>query len=100
MENIERVICASIHYQDGGKYPHQPKNIDSGLAICGLRHNNCIGIKSATSINRFCKKIEGFLTSNNRFVDREEAYLLALNANQIIKGNTHFENQLDSSDLY
>ncbi|MCC6818622.1 MAG: hypothetical protein IT245_07015 [Bacteroidia bacterium] len=48
-----------------------------------------------------CEK--GFLTSENRFVDRKEAYTIAFNANQIIgpnKGIPTNDIGLTSEDLY
>ena len=35
------IICAAIWFKDGNKYSHQPRNVDSGLVVCGRRHHNC-----------------------------------------------------------
>jgi len=29
------ILCAAIHYEDGIKYPHQPRNIEFGIVACG-----------------------------------------------------------------
>jgi hypothetical protein len=47
--------------------------------------------------------IQGFLTSENRFVDRKEAYTIAFNADQIIgpnRGDPENSIGLTSEDLY
>jgi hypothetical protein len=47
--------------------------------------------------------IQGFLTDKNRFVDRQEAYKIAFEQNQIIGPNKGYETNcvgLTSEDLY
>ena len=74
----ERIICSAIWIKDGDIYEHQPKNIDSGIVICGRRHHNCIAIMDKLNIPfKKTKKIQGFLTSHDRFVDRKEAAKIA-----------------------
>lgn len=73
----EKIVCSAIHYQDGESYVHQPVNIKSGIVICGLRHHNCI--TTLSNFEGFYKKnnvttVQGFLTTENRFVDRLEAH--------------------------
>jgi len=46
-----------------------------------------------------CKTVQGFLTSKGRFVDRKEAWKIALDAGQI-DANGGFEKELFSEDLY
>lgn len=98
---IEYIICAAIWFQDGKKYEHQPKNIESGMVIAGRRHHNCyyslaaIAGLDARKMN-FPKDIQGFLTNTNRFVDRKEAAEIALSAQQISKPTK----LLFSEDLY
>lgn len=43
---------------------------------------------------------QGFLTNKNRFVDRFEAYKIALSTNQITEGKTHHNDKLYSEDIY
>jgi len=86
---IEYIVCAAIHYDDGEKYAHQPKNIEQGIVICGKGHHNCIatlaGLKGRDNYDRgkLVPKSQGFLTSFDRFVSRKEGYIIALNAKQI-----------------
>jgi len=98
------IICAAIWFKDGNKYSHQPRNIDSGLVVCGRRHHNCFltafelnggkRIKGLSEAN--AKAVQGFLTSNDIFVDRKEAGQIAFDAGQIPK----LTNCLFSEDLY
>lgn len=79
----ERVLCAAVHYRNGKKYEHQPKNVESGLVVCGRRHHNAL--LTLFMLIRFKKRntvdiVQGFITSDDRFVDRKEAYLIADNA--------------------
>jgi hypothetical protein len=101
----EYIICAAIWFQDGNQYVHQPVNIDTGIVICGRRHHNCLQVASALNCgkrildrcNEFNgREIQGFLTSKNRFVGREEAAKIAMEAGQI-KKHTNF---LFSEDIY
>jgi hypothetical protein len=84
----EFIICSAIHYNDGIVHKSTPKNIDTGIVICGRRHFNCVAIFEDMAIvtdgmiNR--TEMKGFLTNTNRFVGRHEAYLIAFLANQII----------------
>ena len=88
----EEIICSAIWFNDEIKRPHQPKNIDTGLVVCGRRHHNCFITVDALnkSIINTCreinnKAIQGFLTNRDRFVDRKEAGQIAFKANQITK---------------
>jgi hypothetical protein len=100
----EIILCAANHYEDGKNHPHQPNNITSGFVICGLRHSNCITIFSIMvgfpydDNAMVIKKTErqGFLTSENRFVEREEAAQIAIEAGQIKQHKI----VLYSEDLY
>lgn len=83
----EYILCAAIHFDDGNKYVHQPKNIQSGYVLCGRRHHNIYAVLAGITGNDR-KRLEyeqcqGFITNLDRFVDREEGYLIALNAKQI-----------------
>lgn len=105
-KDIENIRCAMIHWDDGNIYPHQPKNISSGMCIAGWMHGNIIVIGSKIFGNageRSKKGIvetQGFLTSKNRFVDRVEAGKIALACGQIEKLSYFDGEKLDSSDLY
>ena len=113
----EFIICASIHFDDGKEHAHQPKNIETGFVICGRRHHNCyntlqnVGVALGISDELKVKSLigttnrgsQGFMTSLNRHVSRQEAYKIAKENNQIVYGldATDSENsQLISENLY
>lgn len=35
----EYILCAATWFDDGKKYQHQPKNIKTGLVLCGFGHH-------------------------------------------------------------
>lgn len=98
------ILCAAIWLKDGNKYSHQPRNVDSGLVVCGRRHHNCFltafelnggkKIEGLTEVNGIA--VQGFLTSDDRFVDRKEGGKIAFNAGQTSK----LTECLFSEDLY
>lgn len=91
----EWILCASINYK--------------GIIINGHRHSDCYEI-----LKKLCPDIpnedlpqrerQGFLTSENRFVSRKKAYIIAKENNQIQYGKDASENgdqsQLISENLY
>ena len=61
--SIPYIICAAIWFKDGKKYSHQPRNVDSGLVVCGRRHHNCFltafelsGGKKSEAAKRYYQK--------------------------------------------
>ena len=97
----EYIICSAIWYKSQLWKPvYQVKNIDYGLVLCGRRHHNIIEIaKLLGGISTKDNTEQGFLTNTDRFVDRREAYDIAVAANQIInKYKTN--NELYSEDIY
>ncbi len=94
--NKERILCAANYYNDGNIHTHQPKNISRGYVVCGRRHHNCIMTFAHLIVgfpyNDFGHAIhqteeQGFLTTTDRWVDRQEAYKIAFEADQIIGPN-------------
>jgi len=121
----EYIICSAIWFRDGKNYDMQPKNIESGFVITGKRHHNCYA--TLQSVFKFVKygyfgeeapekkeilkwfnyleerEVQGFLTSKDRFVTRQEAYLIASEIGQCKKEECHsFKNipYLTSEDIY
>lgn len=94
----EYILCAAIHFDDDQVHVHQPKNVLTGIVICGRRHNNALATLSALGINRldYGHGVQGFITNLNRFVDREEAAKIAFMAKQIKEE----KKKLYSEDLY
>ena len=91
MEEI--IICAAIKIESTGKI------------FYGHRHNHCFkAISDELSWNMTrqqiseLKKIQGFITSKNRFVNRKEALNIALMRHQIITSS--YNKELYSENLY
>lgn len=98
---IEFVLCAAIWYKDFPLALYQPKNIDTGFVMCGKNHPAIIhqhvvlANKKQSEMGRYT---QGFITSTNKFVDRQEAALIAICANQV--NVTKVGKELFSEDLY
>lgn len=96
----EYILCAAIHFEDDLVHAHQPKNILTGVVVCGMRHHNVFATLSALNTDRSkferLSGIQGFITNLNRFVDRKEGREIAFNAGQTTKK----EGDLYSEDLY
>lgn len=95
----EYILCAAIHYDNDKVYEHQPKNIKSGIVVCGRRHHNCfIILFNMFEEDDYSKEntTQGFLTSKDRFVTRRAAAEIALKCGQIERPT----NRLFSEDLY
>lgn len=101
----EYVLCAAIHYDDGEintkrRCKNYPK---TGIVICGFRHPDIISIlptnNSLRNDGKEYKCTQGFITSEGRFVDREEAYSIAKKANQLLN-DFEGKSELFSEDIY
>ena len=95
------ILCAAIWFKDGQKHEHQPRNIDSGFVVAGRRHHNVYltvaDIKDVPYKDYgYSENIQGFLTSDDRFVNRKEAGQIAFDAGQTAK----LTECLFSEDLY
>lgn len=104
---MERILCAAIHYKDGQWHVHQPKNITTGIVVCGRRHHNCIHNMDILMQGRCDKTLvgregQGFITSMDRFVSRAEAYKIAKAAGQLLlpPKDDDEDELLISEDLY
>lgn len=80
----------------------RPKNVDRGIVICGYRHPSCmytmIAITGKRSVWAECGEyVQGFLTSENRFVDREEGAQIFIATGGKLNYSTK---ELFSEDLY
>jgi len=91
----EFIICAAIRIEDTGKVYY------------GHRHNHCNeaarGELSWTMNRQEILKLEqtqGFITSQNRFVDRKEGLIIALVNNQVLDKAEIRGDSLHSEDLY
>lgn len=102
---MRKILCAAIWFNDEKRYEHGCKNITRGFVITGRRHSDCfMTLNILTGGNRELLKKEkeqGFITSDNFFVNRYSAWLIAKEAGQIIERPDRFKiGVLFSEDLY
>lgn len=101
--NPETIVCAAIHFDDGIPHEQQPKNIETGIVVCGINHSQCNAIAGALQPSYDYKKgktTQGFLTNLNRFVNRDEGFQIALLSSQIETGKTQKSDKLYSEDIF
>ena len=91
----ERIICAAIQIADTGK------------VFYGHRHDQCINSLNSElswTMNRQqiaqVKKVQGFVTTSGRFVNRRDALIIALENNQVLDKREIRGDELYSEDLY
>jgi hypothetical protein len=91
----EKIICAAIQV------------VDTGKVFYGHRHNHCrdaMNGELSWTMNRqemyTVKSIQGFVTTEGRFVGREEALVIALANNQVLDKKEIRGDRLHSEDLY
>lgn len=108
MFDKEYIACSAVWFKDlefKKEIPNEqvnPTNIESGIVFCGHRHLQCIRTMNAITGLRQAEAgawEDGFITSKNRFVNREEGAKIALEVKQIKKLN-YSNNRLYSEDLY
>lgn len=104
---MKRIICSAIYFPDFvsdkvATYIGQglPKNLDKGLVFAGRRHHNCIATYYALTGKTVTGEIQGFITSDDEFVNRVTALEIARKANQILNEDEIRGNQLFSEDIY
>lgn len=105
----EHILLAAVWYHElelkNIEIPiniRNPKNCDHGVVFCGYRHPHCIYTMVAVTGKRSVtaeagRETQGFLTSKNRFVDREEAAKIFVACGGKLK---YSSTQLYSEDLY
>lgn len=90
------IVCAAIWYKEpirniinlfsldaNGFYPNQPKNVHQGIVIGGHDHSHCLAIyRILTGSTTKSSDMQGFITSDNYFVDCEQAAKIAFEAGQ------------------
>jgi len=102
MDN-EYILCAAIWYKKFPSTVYGPCNVAKGVVLCGHRHADIIHQHVSLMQKRqsdMGSHVQGFLTSHNRFLNREEALQVALAANQVKDLNAVRGESLYSEDLY
>ena len=93
-EGVEYILCSAIWYKELPLIKGEvlipkgmsPYNVDKGIVFCGWRHANCLYQKVAITglpDSKSGEHEQGFITSKNIFVTREEAAEIAFKAGQI-----------------
>lgn len=90
MDKPEYILCVAIHFKDGKRHEHTPKNVGIGFVMCGRRHHNILTMlyeltpseKRRNSLSKRSEHTQGFITSLDRFVDRNQAATIAFKAGQ------------------
>lgn len=106
----EYILCAAIWYKElHMERPDfarlsRPRNIFDGVVFAGWRHPFIIHLVAALTGIRSAdagEYVQGFLTSKNRFLTREEAAAFGLKTGQVKELQwMPDEGQLFSEDLY
>ncbi len=103
----EYILCAAIWYKDNTEAPRGmiAQNIDSGVVIGQWRHGNCINVRATNPVwnakklaerkqetpmitkyedtLEYYDYVDGFITSEGRFVDRWQGMKIAYEAGQV-----------------
>ena len=103
----EYILCAAVWYKDGTEAPRGmiAQNIDTGVVIGQWRHGNCINVRATNPLwnakklaerkqetpmitkyedtMEYYDYVDGFLTSEGRFVDRWQGMKIAYEAGQV-----------------
>ena len=91
---MERLIAAAINFYY--------EETDTWLIFTGVRHSDIYEQLNQLKIKydrvKFC--VEGFLTNKGEFVDRYNAKVIALNANQLIVPEEETYGELYTEDVW
>ncbi len=118
-DSKEYIICSAVWYHNGKQYPFQNiYGINEGFVIGGLRHPICMSVCPANPYfqqklvengnetlsfewNEDCagEITAGFITSYGRFVNRQEAFEIALDCGQITRESIQKTQRIDI-DVY
>ena len=96
---MERILKAAIHFENKVQWTITVKNLDTGIVVNGYSHSDCIHNAITKRVSVKLPQTEGFITNENRFVNREEAWGIALAAKQINPEDCIKQGSLSSPDL-
>lgn len=65
-----------------------------------MRHHHIVHAMYNMGLPKAAQRVQGFLTSDGRFVDRQEGVRIALAAGQVEPGKLHLPEKLLSEDLW
>lgn len=72
--------------------------LNDGRLFLGKRHSDCIWLASRFTQKRPISGVQGFITTENKFVTRREAMKIAIEAGQVSK--EHEGTDLFSENIY
>lgn len=91
----EKIICAAVRFNGkvwmGHRHPH---------ALAAMKDELSYTMNRFQMIEASTDRDQGFVTSTGRFVDREEAHIIAGEAKQITSKEYNEDTKLYSEDLY
>ncbi len=91
-----RILMAAVYFHDGIQREHQPSNCGKGIVLCGWRHHNIMTNAHYLGIDKSVTHTQGFLSSDNEFLTRDDAAHFAFLAGQIDEESDF----LYSEDIY
>ena len=90
-EYVMKIVTPAVWFNDGRE--HNDEYAETGLVFTGFNHVDCVtsaynqsvlgGSKGLSRILLKAVRTEGFITSDNTFVDRHKAYDIAERAGQV-----------------
>ncbi|QGZ15424.1 hypothetical protein HYQ20_gp083 [Acinetobacter phage vB_AbaM_Berthold] len=96
----ERIVCAANQYTDH----NGNKVVIAGVRhACDVMYSSFVGHNSGETILYRETEVQGFLTNKHRFVDRQEAWKIAVEQQQIVRrvgGDKSNGGTLYSENLY
>ena len=103
----ETIICSAVWYKEFPLVKNdipagliRPRNCHTGIVFCGLRHPQCLYQMAAItgkSQHEAGEEVQGFLTSMNRFVNRQDGAKIHVSNGGKLNYSTK---DLYSEDLY
>lgn len=81
-----KIIASAIWYKNQPTAAYRPSNVEKGVVLCGFNHAQIIQQHvsiAGKSAYMMGENEQGFLTNDNRFVDRKEARVIAEAAGQL-----------------
>lgn len=97
----EFIVGPAVLFKDRKFHPEQPLNIAVGFVVQGFRHFNCHETYRILTGEVVTEEnyVEGFITNKFRFLNRRKAYIIAVEAEQVLF-TIDKKVELFSTDLY
>lgn len=100
----EYIVCSAIWLKSPGQsFNCLVGSVPNGIVLTGLRHKDCLSLVSSLVPIELIPEfeiIEGFLTSENKFVNRVAARFIAKQAGQITQEQYQEITELNSDLIF